>query len=169
MTRVKDVTEKFILGRLPRLPVPDPGERLPLLPLRLHLPHHHHHHWEVADGLLPILISGFPLFPLFPYFPLNKDKILKGEVARSRAWQWLKKICMSQLLQERNSNKTKSFTRHVLPVITFSLLFNITKFISISPLGPELQKIPTYLKFILFFQGNCSNQSENWRTYLFVR
>ena len=42
---------------------------------------------------------------------------------------------------------------HVIPVVIISLLFNITKFIAISPLGPELQKIPAYLKFILFFQA----------------
>ena len=38
-------------------------------------------------------------------------------------------------------------------MVVFSLLFNITKFISISPIGPTLQKIPQYLKFILFFQA----------------
>ena len=41
---------------------------------------------------------------------------------------------------------------HIIPVICFSLIFNITKFISISPVGPSLQMIPQYLKFILFFQ-----------------
>ena len=43
--------------------------------------------------------------------------------------------------------------RHIVPVVILSIIFNITKFISISPLGPELQKIPQYLKFILFFQA----------------
>ena len=43
--------------------------------------------------------------------------------------------------------------RHIIPVIIFAVVFNITKFISISPLGPTLQKIPQYLKFILFFQA----------------
>ena len=43
--------------------------------------------------------------------------------------------------------------QYIIPVVVFSLLFNITKFISISPIGPTLQKIPQYLKFILFFQA----------------
>ena len=43
--------------------------------------------------------------------------------------------------------------RHIFPVIIFSIIFNITKFIAISPIGPTLQKIPNYLKFILFFQA----------------
>ena len=43
--------------------------------------------------------------------------------------------------------------QYIIPVVFFSLLFNITKFISISPIGPTLQKIPQYLKFILFFQA----------------
>ena len=55
--------------------------------------------------------------------------------------------------QERNSTNKKTVYSHVAPVIVFSLLFNITKFISISPLGPDLQTIPLYLKFILFFQA----------------
>ena len=57
--------------------------------------------------------------------------------------------------QERNSNGSSgliTFT-HVFPVIILSLLFNITRFISISPIGLSLQKIPQYLKFILFFQA----------------
>ena len=60
---------------------------------------------------------------------------------------------MLQNFQERHSNTNKTVTGHVIPVIIISLLFNITKFIAISPLGPELQKIPAYLKFILFFQA----------------
>lgn len=38
-------------------------------------------------------------------------------------------------------------------MLGLSFIFNITKFISISPIGPDLQKIPEYLKFILFFQA----------------
>ena len=48
----------------------------------------------------------------------------------------------------------------MLPVVIISILFNITKFISISPLGPELQKIPIYLKFILFFQGRLNRHQD---------
>ena len=42
---------------------------------------------------------------------------------------------------------------HISPVILLSLLLNIPKFISITSLGLTLQKIPQYLKFILFFQA----------------
>ena len=53
---------------------------------------------------------------------------------------------------QKESNKMLAI-HHIIPVVFFSLVFNITKFISISPLGPSLQKIPQYLKFILFFQA----------------
>jgi len=42
---------------------------------------------------------------------------------------------------------------HVLPVVVAAVLFNTTRFIAISSLGPRLQKIPAYLKFLLFFQA----------------
>ena len=47
----------------------------------------------------------------------------------------------------------KTMICHLVPVLGLSFIFNITKFISISPIGPDLQKIPEYLKFILFFQA----------------
>ena len=59
------------------------------------------------------------------------------------------------LRQERTINRTPhllTFT-HVFPVFVLSLFFNITRFISISPIGLTLQKIPEYLKFVLFFQA----------------
>ena len=39
-----------------------------------------------------------------------------------------------------------------LQVVVAAVLFNTTRFIAISSLGPRLQKIPAYLKFLLFFQ-----------------
>ena len=45
-------------GGAPELPVPDPGEHVPLLPVRLHLHDHDHHHREVAGRLLPLLLPG---------------------------------------------------------------------------------------------------------------
>ena len=53
-----DTNEWLISGWLHQLPVPHPGEHVPLCPLRLHLPDHNHHHREVASGLLPLLIPG---------------------------------------------------------------------------------------------------------------
>ena len=45
-------------GGAPELHVPDPGEHVPLLPVRLHLHDHDHHHREVAGRLLPLLLPG---------------------------------------------------------------------------------------------------------------
>ena len=45
-------------GGAPEFPVPDPGEHVPLLPVRLHLHDHDHHHREVAGRLLPLLLPG---------------------------------------------------------------------------------------------------------------
>jgi len=38
-------------------------------------------------------------------------------------------------------------------VVVAAILFNTTRFIAISSLGPRLQKIPAYLKFLLVFQA----------------
>ena len=57
------------------------------------------------------------------------------------------------MFQERTSDLRMTIISHLVPVLLLSFLFNITKFISISPFGPDLQKIPQYLKFILFFQA----------------
>ena len=62
---------------------------------------------------------------------------------------------MIMYLKERTTSKGSKMIIfiHVSPVIFTAILFNITKFISISSIGPTLQKIPQYLQFILFFQA----------------
>ena len=59
------------------------------------------------------------------------------------------------LFQEKSYKQTNEMLtlRHIVPIIILSIVFNITKFISISPVGPALRNIPQYLKFILFFQA----------------
>ena len=64
---------------------------------------------------------------------------------------------MSQNVFSKARNARRStrliLLRHISPVIIFAIVFNITKFISISPIGPRLQENPAYLKFIVFFQA----------------
>ena len=42
---------------------------------------------------------------------------------------------------------------NIFPVILLSLVFNVPSFISLSAFGLQLQKVPQYLKFLLFFQA----------------
>ena len=58
-------------------------------------------------------------------------------------------------MQERMATRSSKFSLifHILPVLLLSLLLNIPKYLSLSSIGLTLQKIPQYLKFILFFQA----------------
>ena len=57
-------------------------------------------------------------------------------------------------MQERMARSSKmSLIFHILPVLLLSFLLNIPKYVSLSSFGLTLQKIPQYLKFILFFQA----------------
>ena len=64
-------------------------------------------------------------------------------------------VCFPYSYQEKTRRQTtKAITLQLVsPVLVLSLLLNVTKFIAITPLGPELQLIPEYLKFLLFFQA----------------
>jgi len=93
----------------------------------------------------------FPFFESSCHFSLSASIFLIMNITVER-WQ---AVCYPHYYQERTSNKSLRLLTfiHVFPVIVLSLLFNITKFISIFPLGLTLQKIPEYVKFLLFFQA----------------
>ncbi|XP_023346074.1 FMRFamide receptor isoform X2 [Eurytemora carolleeae] len=62
-------------------------------------------------------------------------------------------VCYPHYYQVRAQNSgNSSLLRHIIPGVVLSLILNITRFLSISPLGLDLQSIPSYLKFLLFFQ-----------------
>jgi hypothetical protein len=58
-------------------------------------------------------------------------------------------------MQEKMATRSSKFSLlfHILPVLLLSFLINIPKYVSLSSFGLTLQKIPQYLKFILFFQA----------------
>ena len=64
----------------------------------------------------------------------------------------LNQVSFSQIRAARTSTRM-ILVQHIAPVIIFATIFNITKFISISPYGLQLQKIPEYRTFIVYFQA----------------
>ena len=108
-------------------------------------------------------ILAIPILSNFEYRAKISFQIRLNMIKYDNIWMilWVKLQVM--LLWSWFFNKYDSYFRkeippwtvsgHVVPVVVISVLFNITKFISISPWGPELQKMPLYLKFLLSFQA----------------
>jgi len=95
--------------------------------------------------------AAFPLLEGGCHFAYSASIFLIVSITVER-WQ---AVCLPHYHQEKRARCSNQciILAHVLPVIIAAILFNMTRFLAISSVGPTLQKNPIYLKFLLFFQA----------------